>query len=237
MHQSPPRDPGTTLLALYQRLFDHFGPQNWWPADSPFETAVGAILTQNTAWTNVEKAIANLRRADALSCEALLKTPRKQLEEMIRPAGFFRQKSERLHLFCRHLRDHHDGNLERLLAAPTAVARLELLELKGVGPETADSILLYGGNHASFVVDAYTRRLLQRLDLLPGRGTYDEIRTFFMRNLPVDAALFNEYHALIVILCKDYCRKRNPRCQSCPLIGLCRYPESAHPLTEGKKRR
>ncbi len=217
------------LLAIYHRLHEHFGPQNWWPADTPFETAVGAILTQNTAWTNVEKAIANLRRANALSCRAMLQTPRARLEELIRPAGFFRQKSERLYLFCRHLQQHHDGCLERLLAAPTATARRELLELKGVGPETADSILLYGGHHASFVVDAYTRRLLLRLALLPGRGTYDEIRDFFMDNLPADASLFNEYHALIVVLGKSNCRKRNPRCSGCPLADLCRHADGTRP--------
>jgi endonuclease-3 related protein len=209
------------LLQLFERLLVHFGPRHWWPADTPFEMAIGAILTQNTAWTNVEKAIDNLRAANTLHPEPLNRLPRSELEELIYPAGFFRQKSERLQLFSAHLLDRHQGRLEQLLEHPLGEVRHELLSLKGIGPETADSILLYAGRHPSFVIDAYTRRLLDRLELLPGRGRYDELRSLFMERLPAEAPLFNEYHALIVALCKDLCRKRNPRCNACPLLKLC----------------
>lgn len=209
------------LLVLYRKLHTHFGPQNWWPAETPFETAVGAILTQNTAWTNVEKAIANLKQAKALECSSMLKLPTNELENLIRPSGFFRQKTERLQLFCRHLAEHHEERLENLLNQDMDTARTELLALKGIGPETADSILLYAGGHASFVVDAYTRRLLERLGRLPGSGSYDDMRDLFMASLPPDATLYNEYHALIVLQCKEICRKRLPRCSDCPLVNSC----------------
>ncbi|ORJ54908.1 endonuclease III domain-containing protein [Geothermobacter hydrogeniphilus] len=216
------RVPTTTYLQrVYHLLFEHFGPQHWWPADTPFEMAIGAILTQNTAWTNVEKAIGNLRRADALQVAALHDLPPDELQRLIRPAGFFRQKSERLQLFTAHLIDNHQGDIRRLLAQPLAIARDELLKLKGVGPETADSILLYAGGQPSFVIDAYTRRLFGRLDRLPGDGGYDDLRRMFMESLPASAAMFNEYHALIVILCKEYCRKRRPLCGNCPLSVHC----------------
>ncbi len=214
------------LLDIFQRLADHFGPLHWWPADTPFEVAIGAILTQNTAWTNVEKAIANLNQAGALHPAAIRDLQRPQLEALIRPAGFFRQKAERLQLFVAHLFDGHGGDLERLLKQPLAQARRELLGLKGIGPETADSILLYGGELPSFVVDAYTRRLFGRLGLLAGNETYEEIRALFMRHLPADTDLFNEYHALIVEECKTFCRKRIPRCSPCPLLAVCLYGQT-----------
>ncbi len=209
------------LQAVFDRLLGHFGPLHWWPAETPFEVVIGAILTQNTAWTNVEKAIANLRREGTLTPQALLATPREQLEEWIRPAGFFRQKAERLQLFVEYLFAHHDGNLGRLLAAPLPETRRKLLTLKGIGPETADSILLYAGGLPSFVVDAYTRRLFDRLGLLDPTAPYEHIRAFFMERLPADPDLFNEYHALIVEQCKQLCRKRRPLCVNCPLQAIC----------------
>ena len=209
------------LQPVFDRLVAHFGPLHWWPADSSFEVVIGAILTQNTAWSNVEKAIFNLRREEALTPEALRAATREQLEEWIRPAGFFRQKAERLQLFAEHLFAHHDGDLGRLLAAPLPEARRELLALKGVGPETADSILLYAGGLPSFVVDAYTRRLFGRLGLLDPTAPYESIRTLFMERLPADPDLFNEYHALIVEQCKQLCRKRKPLCANCPLQKSC----------------
>lgn len=209
------------LLDLFHRLLKHFGQRHWWPADTPFEMAIGAILTQNTAWTNVEKAIINLRTAEALDPVPITGLKPSELERLIYPAGFFRQKSLRLQLFSQHLLDQHNGKLEQLLAQPLDTARQELLAQKGIGPETADSILLYAGQHPSFVIDAYTRRLLERLDWLPGQGQYEEMRQLFMRLLPADAPLYNEFHALIVALCKDLCRKRNPRCDACPLLDLC----------------
>jgi len=210
------------LLNVYQKLFDRYGPRHWWPAESPFEMAVGAILTQNTNWGNVEKAIANLREAEALSAVALCSLPRSELEKLINPSGFFRQKAERLQLFSGYLLDNYQGSLESLLRKPLHLLRQELLALKGIGPETADSILLYGGNHLTFVVDAYTSRLFSRLGCLQGGEKYEEIRSFFMQRLPADVDLYNEFHALIVRHCKDHCRKR-PLCPGCPLEKICRY--------------
>ncbi|NIQ96249.1 MAG: endonuclease III domain-containing protein [Desulfuromonadales bacterium] len=209
------------LILVFEHLAGHFGPLHWWPAETPFEVAVGAVLTQNTAWTNVEKAIANLKKAEALSPAAIRDCSRPELEALIRPAGFFRQKAERLQLFVEHLFACHGGSLERLLAAPLSEARRELLSLKGIGPETADSILLYAGGHPSFVVDAYTRRLFGRLGLLDGGENYEVIRELFMSQLPPDVEMFNEYHALIVEECKTFCRKSRPRCADCPLLADC----------------
>lgn len=208
------------LLDIYQRLFDHYGNRHWWPAETPFEVVIGAILTQNTNWNNVEKAIANLRQADALTIDAIIKLKRETLEQLIRPSGFFRQKAERLQLFCRYLQEQHQGSLERLLDQELNLARDELLRLKGIGPETADSILLYAGQRPSFVVDAYTHRLFQRLGILAGTEKYAFVRDLFMSNLPEDIQLYNEYHALIVIHCKDFCRKK-PLCQNCPCADIC----------------
>ncbi len=210
------------LMTIYQHLFDRYGPRHWWPAESPFEMAIGAILTQNTNWGNVEKAIANLREADALNSETICSLSPATLEELIRPSGFFRQKAQRLQLFACYLRDNYQTSLEKMLQQPLDPLRQELLALKGIGPETADSILLYAGKHLSFVVDAYTGRLFSRLGLLCGTEKYQQIRKFFMLHLPEDVALYNEYHALIVIQCKEHCRKR-PCCAGCPLESDCNY--------------
>ena len=208
------------LLAIYALLHRHFGPRHWWPAETPFEVVIGAILTQNTAWRNVERAIANLRAAGALTPRALLKRELAELEAMIRPAGFFRQKATRLQGFARYLEAHHHGDLRGWLGRPLDLVRAELLRLPGIGPETADAILLYAGQRPSFVVDAYTRRLFGRLGLLRGSESYDQVRALFMTALPPDAELFNEFHALIVEECKACCLPR-PRCPSCPLRPLC----------------
>ncbi len=212
----------TDLMTIYRLLLDYYGPRNWWPAETPFEVAVGAILTQNTNWNNVEKAIDNLKAAAALSCAAICALPQQQLEELIRPSGFFRQKAERLQLFCRYLRDNYQSSLEKMLRQPLAPLRAELLRQKGIGPETADSILLYAGDHPSFVVDAYTGRLFSRLGHLKEGGKYATTREFFMSRLATDPALYNEYHALIVIHCKEHCRKQ-PNCAGCPLKTECDY--------------
>lgn len=208
------------LTNIFNQLLDHFGPLHWWPADSPFEVVIGAILTQNTAWRNVEGAIAALKAEMPLTVGNLLRIERQRLEELIRPSGFFRQKAERLQLFAVHLMSHHAGDLSAMLAGPLIEVRDELLKCKGVGPETADSILLYAGGRPSFVVDAYTRRLFGRLGLLQGRESYDRIRQIFMTHLPHNSDLFNEYHALIVEQCKQYCRTK-PFCSDCPLQGCC----------------
>ncbi len=208
------------LRDVFWRLLDHFGPLHWWPAETPFEVVVGAILTQNTAWRNVEYAIANLRRAGRLEVGALLELPAADLEALIRPAGFFRQKALCLQGFVRVLIEDHGGDLDAWLAGPLPAVRVELLALTGIGPETADSILLYAGNRPTFVVDAYTRRLFNRLGLLQGKKSYEEIRSRFMTALPAESGLFNEFHALIVETCKTFCRKQ-PLCPPCPLRSSC----------------
>jgi endonuclease-3 related protein len=209
-----------TFQAIHDRLYEAFGPQHWWPADTPFEVAVGAVLTQNTAWTNVERAIANLKEADVLGPRAILGLTDEGLAELIRPAGYFNVKARRLKALCQFLADEADGDLTALADRDTVALRHALLTVKGVGEETADSILLYALHRTVFVVDAYTRRIFERLGLLdPGHG-YGAIQATFEAALPRDLALFNEYHALIVALGKDYCKPK-PRCAACPLRPLC----------------
>lgn len=216
---------GALLQEIYHRLANDYGPQYWWPAKSPFEVVVGAVLTQNTAWTNVERAIAALDRAGALTPAGLRGLERSVLETLIRPAGFFRQKAERLQAFVDYLQCRYDGSLAKCLSGEIAGLREELLLQPGIGPETADSILLYAGGHPTFVVDAYTRRLFHRLGVLRGDESYAAVRTHFMAGLPANPALFNEYHALIVVHCKRRCRKARPLCAACPLLPLCTCPQ------------
>lgn len=204
------------LIKIYSLLLDRYGHLHWWPAETPFEVCVGAILTQNTNWRNVEKAIANLKRERLLSAEALRDLPVERLAEVIRPAGFFNVKSERIKGFIAWLFGRYDGSVERIFEGEWRQLREELLMVKGIGPETCDSILLYAGAKPSFVVDAYTRRLLSNLGLISGRESYEDIRTIFMENLPQDVKLFNEFHALIVQHAKEHCRKK-PRCAGCAI--------------------
>jgi endonuclease-3 related protein len=209
-------------MVIFQRLLDHFGPLRWWPAETPFEVCVGAILTQNTAWSNVEKAIAALKAAGILTPEGVRDVDPDRLAALIRPAGYFNVKSRRLKDFIEWLYSRHGGSLERMFAGDWCLLRDELMTVRGIGPETCDSILLYAGQKPTFVVDAYTRRLFHRLGLLPERAGYEETRALFMESLPPEVALFNEYHALIVEQCKQFCRTR-PRCAECPLAGCCCY--------------
>jgi endonuclease-3 related protein len=184
------------IREYYQALFRAWGPQHWWPAHSVFEVIVGAYLTQNTAWTNVEKALANLRGAHLLTVNAIRRTPLPELERLIRPAGYFRQKARRLKIFIAYLDEKYAGCLEKLFASPTEQLRGELLDLDGIGPETADSILLYAGNHPVFVVDAYTRRILARHEILPEKAGYEEIRKLFERALePIGRSITNSREA------------------------------------------
>jgi len=215
--------PDKQLFNIYQILSDHFGPRHWWPADSPFEVVIGAILTQNTTWTNVEQAIRNLKQADALTIEKLSNLPIQQLEALIKPSGFFRQKASRLQNLAKHLLEVWQSNLSAFCCGPLNDARERLLSRPGIGPETADSILLYAANRPSFVVDAYTRRIFGRIGFLHGREKYDEIRLLFMQNLPEQTELYNEYHAQIVQLAKTYCRKNKTLCSECPLNGACSF--------------
>ncbi len=208
-----------TLLDLYSRLYHAFGPRHWWPGDSPFEVAVGAILTQNTSWRNVTKAINNLKAARLLSPDALYHLPLQDLAAVIRPAGYYNIKARRLKHFVEFLFLENGGDLDCLLTEALDTLRNKLLSIKGVGPETADSILLYAGNRPTFVVDTYTRRILFRHRLMPQEASYDEVRFFFMDCLEPDVAMFNEYHALLVHLGHTFCWKRDPKCTECPARG------------------
>jgi endonuclease-3 related protein len=207
----------TLLLDYYAAMSEALGPSRWWPGETPFEIALGAILTQNTSWSNVEKAIGNLREAGLLDARAMHKTPVAQLETLIRPAGFFRVKAVRIRNFLNFLTEACDLDLERLRGEESGPLRQTLLEVSGIGPETADSILLYALGHPTFVVDAYTRRILHRHALVPADIGYEELREIFMDALPTDAALFNEYHALIVRTGKTWCASKAGKCQACPL--------------------
>jgi len=209
-----------TLHEVYRRLLDALGPQQWWPGETPFEVMVGAVLTQNTNWQNVERAIDNLRRADLLTPQALYEVPVEELEELIRPAGYFRVKARRLHSLLEFFVTRYDGSLEAMLATPLETLREELLAVHGIGPETADSILLYACELPVFVVDAYTYRVFSRHGWIGFDADYDTIQDLFQGGLPADAAMFNEYHALLVHLGKHFCRKRSPKCEECPLEDL-----------------
>jgi endonuclease-3 related protein len=206
------------LREYFQTLSSALGPMNWWPAKTPFEVIVGAILTQSTAWTNVEQALANLQRAGLLKPSALERVSEARLARLIRPSGYFRQKARKLKAFVGYLRQRHGGSLARMFRTPTAELRQQLLAVHGIGPETADSILLYAGGHPVFVVDAYTHRILGRHHLATGKPDYDAVQSLFQRNLPKDAALYNEFHALLVNVGKNWCRKGRPRCEDCPLL-------------------
>jgi endonuclease-3 related protein len=206
------------LLWLYQTMAAHYGEQPWWPADSAFEVVVGAVLTQNAAWSNVEKAIGQLKAADMLSLEALHAAPHAELGELIRPSGYFNIKARRLKNLCQFLVDC--GGLDALAAQPLSMQRAGLLRVNGVGPETADDILLYALERPVFVIDTYTRRLLQRLDLADGSEPYEMLRAGFEAALPADVLLYQQYHALIVMHAKASCRK-SPRCDACALAGDC----------------
>jgi endonuclease-3 related protein len=218
------------LLEIFDTLLAAYGPRFWWPAESPFEVCVGAILTQNTNWGNVEKAIANLKREGHLSPQGLRDIPGARLAELIRPAGYFNVKSARLKDFISWLFSEHGGSLEELFSGDWLESRPELLKVRGIGPETCDSILLYAGHKPSFVVDAYTKRLFSRLELISSKTSYDEVRGLFMASLPAEVELFNEYHALIVEHCKERCRTR-PLCGECPLRFRCEYFRQASSVT------
>lgn len=204
-------------MRAYRALLRRYGPQGWWPARTPFEVIVGAILTQNTAWTNVERAIANLRRARAISPKALLGMPRRRLARLIRPAGYFNLKSMRLRRFLGWFRARHGASIARMRRIPVQTLREGLLEAYGVGPETADSIVLYACGLPSFVSDAYTRRVAVRHGWASREAGYEEVRGFFVRGIPRSAPLYNEYHALLVAVGKERCRPSAPRCGGCPL--------------------
>jgi endonuclease-3 related protein len=208
-----------TLSEIYQLLYDAFGPQHWWPGETPFEIITGAILTQNTNWANVEKAIANLKSAGQLTPEALFHIDISQLAELIRPAGYYNIKAKRLKSFINWLYDNYDGEMSNLELVNTDQLREELLAIKGIGRETADSILLYALGRPVFVVDAYTARIASRHGLIDPGADYEQLRELFESNLAEDVRLFNEYHALLVRAGKEFCRPK-ARCPGCPLEEL-----------------
>lgn len=204
------------LRRYFSVLQEHYGTTHWWPGESPFEIAVGAILTQNTAWTNVENAIANLKRERLLTPGAIEAAPAERLEQALRPSGYFRVKARRLRSFCEFLNVRYRGSVARMAKQPLESLRAELLAVHGVGPETADDILLYACGHPVFVVDAYTRRILARHgEVKPDIG-YEALRGHFEETLPAELRLYREYHALLVLTGKDFCKPK-PRCESCPL--------------------
>ncbi len=208
------------LQEVYQRLFDAFGPQEWWPGDTQFEIMVGAILVQNTNWQNVERAIGNLREADLLGPHALYAVPEEELEELIRPAGYFRIKAKRLRSLLKFLVERYNGSIEAMFRTPLNELRAELLGIHGVGPETADSILLYAGSMPTFVVDAYTYRIFSRHGWIDLESDYHQIQEYFHDHLPAHVPMFNEFHALLVHLGKHFCKKSKPLCETCPLKDL-----------------
>ena len=210
-------NPSPILRDYYDALFTSFGPQHWWPGRTSFEIIVGAILTQNTSWSNVELAMKNLRRNKLLTPNTIEAVPFRRLATLIRSSGYFRQKAKKLKAFVSFLRAEHQGSLVKMFRTPNEVLRQQLLGVHGIGPETAASILLYAGRYPVFVVDAYARRMLERHRLASPKHSYQDLRQFFERNLPADVPLYNEFHALIVRTGKDYCRASNPRCAECPL--------------------
>ncbi len=202
---------------MYRLLLEAFGPQHWWPGDTPLEIMTGAVLTQNTSWQNVEKAVTNLQEADLLTFDILSSLAPEVLAEQIKPCGYYNLKAGRLLNLLRFIQQEYD-NLEDFLAQEINDLRRELLSIKGIGPETADSIILYAANQPAFVVDSYTVRILVRHQFLAeDEADYHLVREMFMDSLPLDSALFNEYHALLVRLGKNFCRKSKPRCAECPL--------------------
>jgi endonuclease-3 related protein len=211
---------GRTLTDIYRRLLDGFGRQHWWPAEEPFEVIVGAILTQSAAWGNVEKAIANLKAAEALSPAKLRRLQLPRLARLVRPCGYYNAKALKLKSFAFWLGNHYNDDLNKLFATSTEELRQQLLSVHGIGRETADSILLYAAGKPIFVIDAYTRRILSRIGLVPEKVSYAGYQAFFMEHLSPDAQMFNEYHALLVHLGKDFCR-RHPLCSQCCLSDIC----------------
>jgi len=215
-------DPKKITKLCYNILYKLYGPQKWWPAETPFEVIVGAILTQNTSWKNVEKAIANVKAKNKLSPAHLYRLDTNRLALLIKPCGYYNIKAKRLKHFIEFLIKNYKGSLKNLFSNPTQILRKQLLSINGIGPETADSILLYAAQRPVFVVDAYTKRIFQRQGLLTPGADYEYVQKFFELNLPKNVKLFNEYHALIVKHAKDVCKK-TPLCYICVLHKECEF--------------
>ncbi len=223
MTVGPVTSPSVLFQEVYDRLYHRYGPQGWWPGESPFEVIVGAILTQSTAWVNVEKALASMREADCWSFECIAAAPEADLAAIIRSSGYYNAKARKLQAFANHLLRHHAGDLGSLFAQETNSLRAELLSIHGIGEETADDIIVYAAGKPSFVMDTYTRRIVDRMELTLQdlKPTYAAYQSLFQDNLPADAALFNEYHALLDHHAKVTCTKSDPKCYGCCLVDLC----------------
>lgn len=207
------------LISIYKKLYKSFGPQRWWPGNTPFEVAVGAILTQNTNWGNVEKAVNNLKKEKVLNAKAIHDMPVNRLASLIRPAGYFNIKAKRLKAFIDFLMNDYHGSMKKMKREEMHSLRKKLLDVNGIGPETADSILLYALDKPIFVIDAYTKRVLSRHNILGHDEAYDKFQELFHLSLKKDVKLYNEYHALFVMAGKTFC-KLKPKCESCPLNGI-----------------
>ena len=209
-----------TLLEIYNRLFKEYGPQHWWPAETPLEVILGAILTQSVAWTGAERALNNLKRAECVSLQTLRDISEAELATLIRPSGYFNAKAKKVKAFVHHLWDNYDGDLASMLSRDLADLRPELLSIHGIGKETADDIVLYAAGQPSFVIDSYTRRVVQRLGLDPLEESYGSYQSLFNDGLPAEPELFKEYHALLDQHAKVTCRKK-PQCAGCCLLDMC----------------
>ena len=218
---STPTPTGKKLLRVFDRLYSEYGPQHWWPGDGPFETIVGAILTQNVSWNNAARAIDRLKQEGVLCPAGLREIAIEELANLIKPSGYFNVKAKKLKAFAEHLGKNYGDNLEEMLRQEPDTLRRELLSIYGIGEETADDIVLYAGGWPVFVIDAYTRRILERLDLVCEGQTYAELQAFFHSHLPRDTGLFNEYHALLDHHAGVICVRRDPRCVDCSLLDLC----------------
>jgi endonuclease-3 related protein len=205
---------------MFKRLFGYYGPQHWWPAETPVEVIIGAILTQCATWSNVQKALSNLRKANVLAVNRLKELPESELAALIFPSGYYNSKARKIKSFVHVLFSKYQGRLETMLDQDTVTLRRELLEVYGIGPETVDSIILYAAGRPVFVVDAYTKRILERVGTIRGNAKYEDLQQLFMSELSLDTKLFQEYHALIVKHAKTLC-KTKPECRECPLIDLC----------------
>ncbi len=225
------KPPNQILKEIFDRLENRYGPQYWWPGDTPFEIVVGAILTQSAAWTNVEKAIHNLKSTDVLSPERIRDLPLEQLVQLVRPSGYYNAKAEKLKAFVNWLFENYKGNLAKLSSVKPEVLRKQLLLVHGIGKETADSIVLYAVKKPVFVIDAYTIRIISRIGLLPEKTSYEEYQIYFMQHLPADVKLYNEFHALLVRLGKEACRKI-PVCFKCGLNDICKMHLMMHEITK-----
>jgi len=209
-----------TFTAAYQLLYDHFGPQHWWPGETPFEVMVGAVLTQNTSWKNVVKALNNLKEAALLNYSSLSLLGAEEIAGFIRPSGYYNLKAQRLRNLLDMIAKQYEGDLEAFFTDTLSIARENLLAVKGVGPETADSILLYACDAPVFVIDTYTHRVFSRHNMVEEESDYQTMQESFMESLPEDVQLYNEYHALVVRVAGAYCKKTKPLCEQCPLQGL-----------------